>query len=316
MDSLTAVKLDASFARDLLPHILQNMVLIPAFHAGIFSMRNFKLSSDQCELLDALETAGSVREVAKILKRDESVISRQIQQIASIAPVLEKVEKRWKISALGKQIVQWSREAASRQSTILQQQESLRIATTREFSARILCPNIRALIGSENISISVFTSDDGIESELLSGRADIGIDCGRPEDPLIRFKSVIAEPYAVVASPAFLKKHSVKEKENLIALPHLRFNRDPALHLLQLGFEIPNIFASFNDLGSVKSACCAGLGWATIPRYCIQAELNAGTLKSIPGWKIQSRSFGVWWVRGRQSSWVEKTIKWLGNQKL
>lgn len=281
-------------------------------------MEAFKLSSEQCELLTALEAAGSIRGLAQAIGRDESVVSRQIKHIASLAPVLEKIETRWRVSELGKQIVQWSRDSMESQRRILSQHPSLRIATTREFSARVLCPDLRSLIGKDDVAISIFTSDDGIEGELLAGRADIGIDCGRPEDPLVKFKSVLLEPYVVVASPGFLKQSRVKKKEDLLDSPHLKFNRDPAVALLQLEGDIPNVLASFNDLGSVKAACCAGLGWATLPRYCIATELKAGLVKEVLGWKIQERSFGVWWVRERASltPWIDRTVTWLKRQRL
>jgi DNA-binding transcriptional LysR family regulator len=280
-------------------------------------MSFFKLTSEQCELLMTLETLGSIKEVAKALRRDESVISRQMKQLASIAPVLEKSQKRWRVSELGREVTQWSREALESQNRVLSQRSSLRIATTREFSAKILCPNLHSLLDGERVSVSIYTSDDGIESELLSGKADVGIDCGRPEDPLVQFKTVIPEPYVVVATPTFLKQHSVKSKDDLLHLPHLKFNRDPALGLMELDFDIPYVFASFNDLGSVRSACCAGLGWATLPKYCISTELETNMLKEIHGWKLQSRSFGVWWVRGRQTSpWIKRTIEWLKKQSV
>jgi DNA-binding transcriptional LysR family regulator len=54
-----------------------------------------------------------------------------------------------------------------------------------------------------------------------------------------------------------------------------------------------------------------------LPRYTVASELREGQLKSIPGFKIQDRSFGVWWVRGRHvSPWVQRTITWLKDQKL
>jgi DNA-binding transcriptional LysR family regulator len=194
----------------------------------------------------------------------------------------------------------------------------LRIATTREFASKILIPNIRSLVGSEDVLLSVITNDEGIEKELLSGKADFGIDCGRPEDPLIKFKSVLPEPYAVVASPDFVKRYRFKKREDLLLSPHIKFQRDPALKLLELPSDLPNIAASFNDISSVRAACCAGLGWATLPRYTVSSEIETGTLLQLKGWKIQPRSFGVWWTRGRISSnlWAEKTIAWLGQQRI
>jgi DNA-binding transcriptional LysR family regulator len=281
-------------------------------------MDHFKLTSEQCELLVAFESAGSIKDLSRQLRRDESVISRQIKAISEIAPVLEKTEKRWSLTTTGKRLTQWSRDAMESQRQILQTQTTLRIATTREFSAKILIPNLKSLIGQNEVVFSVLCSDDGVEKELLSGRADIGIDCGRPEDPLVKFKSVLPEPYLVVASPTFLKRFVLHRKEDLLTTPHLKFNRDPALRLLELKSELSNIAGSFNDISSVRAACVAGLGWATLPRYTVQSELSSGTLKAIQGWDIQPRSFGVWWIRGRPSFdfWVNETVSWLGKQKV
>jgi DNA-binding transcriptional LysR family regulator len=279
---------------------------------------SFTLSTEQCELLMAFDAAGSVAGAAKLLRRDESVISRQVKSMAAIAPVLEKSGKSWRISALGKDLVRWSRDSADSQRRLLSQQSSLKIATTHEFSARVLCPNISSLLGKEEVSLSIFTSDDGIETELISGRADVGIDCGRPYDPIVRFKTVIPEPYTIVAAPAFLKKFPLSTKESLLAAPHLRFNRDSALNLLELDNDLPIIFGSFNSLSSIRAACCAGLGWATLPRYCVASELKSNLLREVKGWSLQPRSFGVWWVRGREKNfaWIERTISWLGQQSL
>jgi DNA-binding transcriptional LysR family regulator len=281
-------------------------------------MAKFKISSGDCELLEGLERAGSIRELASHLRRDESVISRQVKALAEIFPVLEKRDKRWVLTAAGKRLTQWTRDTAESQSMILASQTTLTVATTREFSAKILIPNIKSLIKKRDVIFSVLTSDDGIENELLSGRADVGIDCGRPEDPNIKFKIVLPEPYVVTACPDFLGRHDIRVKENLLNTPHLRFKRDPAVGLLELKVELPNIAGSFNDLGSVRAACLAGLGWATLPRYTVQNEIAVGALKAIPGWTIQPRSFGVWWRRGQPSLevWANETISWLGKQKV
>lgn len=281
-------------------------------------MDRFKLTSEQCELLIALERAGSIKDLAREFSRDASVISRQIKAISELAPVLEKSEKKWVLTSVGRSLTQWSRESIESQNRLLQTQSSLRIATTREFSSKILIPNLRSLLGKRDVALSIITLDEGIERELLSGRADIGIDCGRPEDPLIKFKSVLSEPYVVVASPEFLKRHPLRETDDLLLAPHLKFNRDPASRLLELKSDLTSIAASFNDIASVRAACCTGLGWATLPRYTVHSELKAGDLKNIQGWKIQPRSFGVWWMRERPSSnyWVDETITWLAKQKI
>ncbi len=89
-------------------------------------MENFVLSSEQCLLLAQLGEMGSIRELAQVLNRDESVISRQIKQIAELAPVVEKREKKWILTSHGRQIADWTRDSISSQKRILSRKEVLK----------------------------------------------------------------------------------------------------------------------------------------------------------------------------------------------
>ena len=53
----------------------------------------FPLSSEQCELLAAFEDAGSLAELAKLMAKDVSVVSRNLQSLSE-SGVLEKVNGR------------------------------------------------------------------------------------------------------------------------------------------------------------------------------------------------------------------------------
>jgi nicotinamidase-related amidase len=85
----------------------------------------FSLSSEQCELLEAFETAGSLSELARIMAKDVSVVSRNLQALAE-SGVLEKVNGRWTITTLGRQVNHWTRSAAASQAKIIDQQARLR----------------------------------------------------------------------------------------------------------------------------------------------------------------------------------------------
>jgi DNA-binding transcriptional LysR family regulator len=280
----------------------------------------FGLSSEQCELLVAFESAGSLGGLARVMGKDVSVISRQLQRLARAAAVLEKRQGKWRLTPLGRQINGWTRDVATSQRRILQQQTMVRIASTREFGARVLAPHLDELRGPDDDAavLSIVASEEGVERVLLAGNADLGFDCGRPEDPSLRFKTVKPEEFAVLASPEFLTAHRFRSPTELLELPHLQYQRASAHRLLQLTYEVPHIFAVFNDIASIREACLAGLGWAVLPVYAVRRELDAESLKRISGWNIQQEQFGVWWVRGQTSiePWVKRAIAWLGMQSL
>ena len=279
----------------------------------------FGLTSEQCELLLSFELTGSLVQLATLVRRDVSVVSRALQKIAQTVPVLEKQQGKWRLSPLGREINNWTRDAAGAQKRILSARTSLKIASTREFAARILAPRLPEFLAeSPNTVVTVITAEDGVEKLLLTGEADLGFDCGRPQDASVRFRTVQPEKFAVVASPKFLTRHHVRTHKDLLALPHLQYKRSSAPSMLQLCYEVPHVVAAFNDIAVIREACSAGMGWAVLPVYAIQPELRSRSLKTVEGWKIQDERFGVWWLRGRPSieDWVTRAVKWLGAQKL
>lgn len=64
----------------------------------------FPLSSEKLELLLAFESHQSLQDLARVMAKDPSVISRGLQQLAEAYPVLIKVKGRWQITPLGAKI--------------------------------------------------------------------------------------------------------------------------------------------------------------------------------------------------------------------
>jgi DNA-binding transcriptional LysR family regulator len=274
----------------------------------------FGLTSEQCELLLAFETAPSLEALARALGRDASVLSRQLQRIAQDTPALEKTHGRWRLTPLGKQLATWARDAIASQRRALGQPTVIRLASTREFTARVLAPRVGELMREEEKSIvSLFAAEEGVEKRLLAGEADIGFDCGRPQDPEIRFRQVTPEPFSVVAAPAFIERHKVSNVREVLPLGNLQYQRATATALLGLADDVPYVRATFNDIASAREACCAGLGWAVLPTYAVRRELDAGILSALGGCEVPEEQFGVWWLRERPAlePWVERCMKWL-----
>jgi DNA-binding transcriptional LysR family regulator len=278
----------------------------------------FALSSEQCEVLAAFEIAGSLVSLSRAMRRDVSVLSRSLQAIAAAAPVLEKAQGRWRLTELGVAVARWSRDAVATQRRVLAQQPELRIATTREFAARVLSPGLHDLVGDAPPLVHVSCAEDGVERSLLEGRADLGFDCGRPRDPQIRFRGIAPEPFATVIAPRLAGAHRVRRAADLVELPYLEYTRASATTLLRLDRELRRRYALFNDVASTREAAVAGLGWSILPRYAVDRELRAGSLISVPGWQIDAERFGVWWLAARSGmeAWVEQATRWLRAQDL
>lgn len=274
----------------------------------------FGLTSSQSRLLLALERADSVVALARLMGRDPSVISRQLKHISSIAAVIEKQGGTWRLTSLGRRMNQWTRDAILAQARILRQSGVLRIAATREFASRFLAPALTELIATETgVTLSVLTAEGGVEKLLLAGEADIAFDFGRPQDPMVRFKSVVPFESVAVASPEFVRRHGIDRSDRLKELPFLHYDRLRPPAPWQPGTDIPNVVAQFNDIGVVAEACRLGMGWAVLPRYAVRKELEAGQLVVISAGEIAQESLGVWWTAGRTTlqPWVERSLRWL-----
>lgn len=284
-----------------------------------YATSDFHLSSEQCRLLLTLEEAGTLEETARRMGRDLSVISRNVSKLAERAPVVEKRNGKWHVSEIGKKLNSWSRDAILEQSRILSERASIRVATTREFAARILSPALASLFPDPKLLVTVLASESGVERLLLEGEADLGFDCGRPSDPAVKFERVIPEPFVIVAAPRFIPK-SVRTIRELTQLPSLEHTRLPLVRAMNLAHPLPAVRAVFNDVASIREACCAGLGWTLLPRYSVEREMAENKLKEfkLEGLNLYSESFGVWWLRDRKAilPWVECASKWLKEQRL
>lgn len=276
----------------------------------------FELSSTECEIIYQFERNQSLEELAAKLGKDISVVSRNIKSIAEKSNVFEKRNGRWVLTDNGLALNKWTEESIYSQRLVLNQQKNITIASPREFATRILMPEISGFTKNDETTVSIVSSDNGIENLLLSGQADFGFDCGRPNDPLIAFKSVAKESFALVASKEYIKKNKVKHKSDLSDLDYLHFTRSS---LFIMGNDSGNkrSFGTFSDISTLREACKLGLGWSILPYYTIVNELKEGTLKIIPGHSSKHMLFGVWWVRERKSisPWVDKALLWLQDQE-
>lgn len=262
----------------------------------------FILTSEECELLMAFETATSLESLAEFVGRDISNVSRAISKISSKLPVVEKSGKRWALTIQGRELIQHTRESIHFQRSLFQKQSSLRIGTNREFASRVLGGNLNKLIELfPNTQLRISAFETGVEDALLKGAIDLGIDCERPFSPDVSYKSILKEPIIAVCSPYFRKKHSSEfKKGGFYGLPHLLCDRLSPDKIMNKADNQLNVLASFNDIATTRKACESGAGWALLPLYAVRIELESGTLEQITATGGGESNYGVWWLRGRK----------------
>ena len=265
-----------------------------------------------------LEQTQSLQEVALKFGRDHSVVSRSLKKISEKLAVVDKKAGRWILTELGKKFNEATRALIATQTSLSQTQQSIRIGTNREFAARIVGPDLNYLMGLFPDTIFTINSyENGTEEVLLNGQIDIGIDCDRPNDPEIAYKLLIDEPIIVVCSDIFLKANR-KRISDYLELPHLlceRLHPDKVLSKLE---NHPTTVARFNDVATTRSACLQGLGWALLPAYAIQEELDSKRLIQIDKQFYGKSKYGLRWVRKRSylKNSVEILSQWLQSKKL
>lgn len=65
---------------------------------------SFKFTTEQLELLMAFEEARGLADLSEVLHKDPSVVSRNLQRLSEIAPVIVKENRKWQITKLGKEL--------------------------------------------------------------------------------------------------------------------------------------------------------------------------------------------------------------------
>ena len=252
----------------------------------------FLVSSEDCELLLALEKSESLMDLSELMNRDVSVLSRRLNKIKTETQFLEKKNGSWLLTHEGRLLCEWAKRASNEQALIINRKSTIHLATTREFAARVLIPNLKKFSYPVD-QLKIMTSDGNSENLLLNNLADIVIDCGTPYHPDIRFKKILPEKMIIAASAQFIKKNG----SSLKGEDYIHFQRTE-LAALQEDMELKlNPKLIFSDLSTLHSALIHDYGWSMIPYYVIKEDLRKKTLIDLKVKLSAPMSFGVWWKK-------------------
>lgn len=282
--------------------------------------RHYPLSSEDCELLLAFETAPSLATLAKLQRKDVSVLSRHLKRIATASPVLEKIQGRWRLTALGRELNRWTQESMAEQSALLHGRHSLRVGATRTFAAKALAGGLDFLRERDaTVAVSLISVETGIERSLLDGEIDVAFACGKPTSPAVAFARCAPERYVAAASPRFLKRYRLTDETSLRHAPHLMLST-PAFPypFPEIAGVVGEVHAVFNDILCTIEAALADKGWGVFPWYAVHAAVGSGALVTLPFLALNEEIYGVWWLRDRKSlrPWAELCHQYLQRLRL
>lgn len=165
------------------------------------------------------------------------------------------------------------------------QHEILTIAAPPTFAARWLVPRLQAFKARRpNLEVFIISRSDPFE--LTAEKVDVAIHFGRDNWPGAALAPLCPENLVVVAAPCLLSDTSSFAPDDL--------QQQPLLHNASRSDVWPKYFESqglgtttlrtgsyFDQLGLIIAAATAGMGFAILPTYLIEAELAAGQLVAL-----------------------------------
>ena len=107
-------------------------------------------SAEQLKLLIHFEVAESLLELSLQLHKDQSVVSRNLQRLADVAPVIEKINRRWTLTDLGRKVIVESRQFNSKINLMLAKQNKSEKLLLKSNSLLVLINPQMAMIAARS----------------------------------------------------------------------------------------------------------------------------------------------------------------------
>lgn len=163
----------------------------------------------------------------------------------------------------------------------------LRISTTSEYGEKYLLPLIpRFLKRYPDITIGYDTNSS--LSDLVAEKLDLVVRLGSLSDSNFKSRKLADYHIALVAAPAFLERHPVRQPTDLAHAPWIaNTNLSSPSHWSLLGPQGQRVEVSgpvahqSNASSAIRSLALAGLGVAVLPVWLIEADLASGALQRL-----------------------------------
>lgn len=248
-------------------------------------------------VLQAFECAarhGNFTLAAAELNLTQSAVSRQIRTLEDQLGItlFERIRQRVVLSAKGRALLQDVRQLLEKTEDMVMRaiassdgKKVLSVATLPTFGSRWLMRRLPAFLEQHpGTVVDVASRAEPFDFEL--DRFDLAIHYGQPSWAHAFCTYLCSETIIPVASPALLARFPVTQAAGVVSAPLLHLTTRPKLwsdwfelHDLQ----IQNAFHGnrFDQYNMIISAVVAGMGFALVPRYLIEAELVSGEVSIV-----------------------------------
>lgn len=283
-------------------------------------------------VLQAFESSarhGNFTKAAAELNLTQSAVSRQIKTLEDQLGVLlfERVRKRVLLSAAGRQLLpevsrllQQSEELVLRARAAAGGSQVLSIATLPTFGNRWLMPRLPDFL-DRNPGTVVDIASRSQPFDLTAENFDLAIHYGQPVWAHATCSYLCSEIILPVASPALIETAGIDRPEDMQNRPLLHLATRPKLwaewfQLNGIGGEEAYRGHRFDQFAMIIEAAVLGLGFALLPLYLIEEEIDAGRLRMVLDRPMSTdNNYYVVLPEGRQESPLGQAFQtWLLEQ--
>ncbi len=247
--------------------------------------------------LQAFECAarhGSFTQAAAELNLTQSAVSRQIKDLENQLGVLlfERVRQRVILSEAGqkflpevRRLLNQTEELMVRAMASARADSTLSIASLPTFGSRWLVPRLPGFLRQHPDTV-VNIASRSAPFDFDEQNFDIAIHYGQPVWAHATCSYLCSEIIVPAASPTLLAANPVSTLEDIVGGPLLHLATRPKLWAQWFeanGMDGRGAYRGnrFDQFSMVIEAATAGLGFALLPRYLIEQELAAGTLRIV-----------------------------------
>lgn len=189
------------------------------------------------------------------------------------------------------------------------------LGATVEFGTTVLIRKMAPFLREHpEVHVDFHFSHDLLRS-LLHDEVDLAVDCRLHHHPSIRRADLFREKYAVVAAPAFARRHKVRAPRDLADLPVLSMDSDGAWwgNLLRAlpAAERPMLrrVVAVDHVRGIINAAIDGLGVGFVPKYAVLRELESRALVELFGdLPLLEDTFRVYQKKARAGSEVNRLL--------
>lgn len=282
--------------------------------------------------LQAFECAarhGSFTQAAAELNLTQSAVSRQIKDLETQLGVLlfERVRQRVILSDAGqkflpevRRLLNQTEELMVRAMASARAESSLSIASLPTFGSRWLVPRLPDFLSRHPGTVLNIASRSA-PFDFDEQNFDLAIHYGQPVWARAICSYLCSEIIVPVASPSLLAANPVETSEDLGVGPLLHLATRPKLWAQW--FEASGVDSQgayrgnrFDQFSMVIEAAAAGLGFALLPRYLIEQELAAGTLRIVLDRPMQTEnSYYLVVPEGKLENPISRAFReWISDQ--